>query len=119
MVHDGYLLDSSARLVVLRAIRKHCLVQEWTLHVAHVRSNHVHAVVTAEERPEVVMGQFKAYASRALNQASGLRRKRWSHHASTKYLWNWKSVASAVAYVREQQGKPMALYVNPTPWPTR
>jgi len=82
--------------------------------VAHVRSNHVHVVVDAPDRPEKVLNALKAYASRRLNKAGldGGERRRWSRHGSTRYLWNRKQVEEAIAYVTEDQGEPMALYLN-------
>jgi len=61
------------------------------------------------------MVQLKAYASRALNQ-SGRRRKHWGHHGSTRYLWEPGHVDAAVGYVVDQQGPPMAMYLNPNRW---
>jgi REP element-mobilizing transposase RayT len=97
--------------VVLTALRQHCQYREWMLHAAHVRSNHVHVVVTAPLAPEPILGQLKAYASRALNKAQGQQHRRWSYHGSTRYLWEPLQVAAAVDYVVAQQGFPMAVYV--------
>ena len=57
---------------------------------AHVRTNHVHTVVKTDAKPEKVMGHFKSYASRRLNEisAEGPGRKRWTRHGSTRWLWN-------------------------------
>lgn len=107
------LLDRKRRRLVLAAIREHCDYRGWVLHAAHVRSNHAHLVVSADETPELILGQVKAYASRALNRAQGQRQPRWSYHGSTRYLWEPKHVAMAVDYVACQQGYPMALYVRP------
>ena len=52
----------------MAALRSHCAHRGWGLLAAHVRSNHVHAVVEAEVRPEKIMNEFKAYASRELNR---------------------------------------------------
>jgi hypothetical protein len=84
--------------------------------VAHVRTNHVHGVVQAkDERPERVMNDFKAYASRALNRSSldAADCKRWTRHGSTVYLWTDDEVLTRVRYVASGQGEPMAVYVAP------
>ena len=80
---------------------------------AHVRTNHVHAVVEAEARPERIMNEFKSYASRALNGLGrqGPNRKRWARHGSTLWLWKDEDVRHALQYVIEGQGEPMALFV--------
>ncbi len=58
------------------------------------------------------MNDFKAYASRALTTAGfdHAKRKRWSHHGSTEYLWQPEHVNRAIAYVINEQGKPMQTY---------
>jgi len=70
---------------------------------AHVRANHVHVIVEADVRPEKVMIDFKAYASRALNRLGreGLDRRRWARHGSTRWLWKDQDVRDAIRYVVE------------------
>jgi hypothetical protein len=55
---------------------------------AHVRTNHVHAVVEAQVRPEKILHAFKSYASRNLNRlgVDEPNRKRWARHGSTRWL---------------------------------
>jgi REP element-mobilizing transposase RayT len=111
MLDEPYLLDESSRAVVLESLRKHCVHRGWTLLAAHVRSTHVHAVVEAEIRPERIMNEFKAYASRSLN-ANSRDRRRWARHGSTRWLWKDQDVLGAIRYVVEEQGEPMALFVS-------
>jgi REP element-mobilizing transposase RayT len=101
-----YHLDQIRRDAVLEAIRG------WSLLAAHARSSHVHTVVEAEARPEQVMRDFKAYASRWLNR---LRldepgRKRWAHHGSTRWLWKPQHVSAAMQYVVGEQGEAMSVF---------
>ena len=67
----------------------------------------------AETRPERIMNEFKSYASRELNQLTSERpdRKRWARHGSTRWLWKDEDVRQALAYVVDEQGEPMALFV--------
>src|ERR1700679_1420892 len=60
--------DRDRRTGVLDALREVCVHSNWSLLAAHVRSNHVHAVVEADISPDKVMNAFKWYASRRLNQ---------------------------------------------------
>ncbi len=109
---DPFALDALRRPLVLAAIEEACNYRGWQLEVAHVRSKHVHSVVCAEAIPEFVMNAFKAYGSRKLKEA-GLdrgRRRRWTRHGSTKYLWTVESVQAAIEYVLEGQGKLMSVY---------
>jgi REP element-mobilizing transposase RayT len=113
MNQASYLLDSGRRAVVLDALRDVCLHYRWNLWAAHVRTNHVHAVIEADVRPEKVMHAFKAYASRSLNSLGidSPGRKRWARHGSTRWLWKDDDVYGAVRYVVSGQGEPMELYV--------
>jgi REP element-mobilizing transposase RayT len=112
MDQPPYGMDRSRREAVLAAMRERCSDRNWTLLAAHVRTNHVHVVVAAEVRPERIMNDLKAYASRCLNRL-GLdepARKRWARHGSTRWLPKQQSVSAAIRYVVEEQGDPMAVF---------
>ena len=109
-------LDRQQRHAVLQAIREVCRHEGWTLHAAHVRTNHVHVVVSAESRPETALAKLKAYASRSLNHLTGAKLERWTRHGSTRWLWEPKQVDQAAHYVVKQQRHPMETYENPTRW---
>jgi REP element-mobilizing transposase RayT len=113
MLDPEYVLNAQRREVVLSAVKEVCNFRGWVLAAAHVRTDHVHVVVSAAEKPEVVMRDFKIYASKRLNQVEENRR-RWARHGSTRHLWNSESIRAAIKYVAEQQGEPMALYVGPS-----
>jgi len=101
-----YELDARRRELALHAMVEACSHRRWLLFAAHVRSNHVHAVVGADVRPEIVMNCFKSYASRALNR-SGLdlpNRKRWTRHGSTRHLWKEEHVSAANFLRRSRAG---------------
>lgn len=113
MQQPPYWLDRESRTAVLSALREHCVHRGWSLLAAHVRTNHVHAIVEADVRPEKVMNQFKSYASRELNRLDrdGPDRKRWARHGSTRWLWKDEDLQQALRYVVEEQGEPMALFI--------
>ena len=71
MPDPPYWLDRDSRAAVLTAMQGHCAYRGWKLLAAHVRTNHVHAVVEAKAPPEKIMNEFKAYASRELNRVAG------------------------------------------------
>ena len=85
----------------------------WSLLAAHVRTNHMHAMVEADVRPEKVMNDFKSYASRGLNRLGrgGPDRKRCARHGSTRWLWKDQDVLEAIRYFVEEQGEPMAVFI--------
>lgn len=107
-----YEMDAARRSLVLDAIVAVAKHREWKLKAVHVRSNHVHVVAGAREEPERVMNDFKAYAPRALNAAGmdSRDRKRWTRDGSTIYLWEPEQVETAIGYVLDRQGEPMAVW---------
>jgi REP element-mobilizing transposase RayT len=100
-------LGSEQRRVVLQTMIDVSDHRGWTLVAAHVRTEHVHGVVAAEEPPERVMNAFKSYSTRALHGEQRL----WARHGSTRYLWTPDEVTKAVHYVVSKQGDPMAVYL--------
>jgi REP element-mobilizing transposase RayT len=98
------------RQIVLQAIAEVCQYRNWTLLAAHFRDTHIHAAVESESKPELILHDFKAYSTRALNR-SQVPRRYWSRHGSTVYLWTPEQVSNAVRYIIENQGDPMALLV--------
>jgi REP element-mobilizing transposase RayT len=101
-----FILRAKARGSVEKAIRETCSIRQWYLLAFNVRTNHVHAVVTANRKPELVLNAFKANATRQLRQ-DGL----WPHlfspwvdKGSKVRLWNEQSVANAISYVLYGQG---------------
>jgi len=118
--HRPYQLSEQARRIALRAIWEVCEHRGWDLLAAHVRSTHLHVVVTADAPPERVMNDFKSYSSRALNSTScdDHREYRWTRHGSTRYLNRASETEAAVDYVMEQQGRPMIKWSLGDPEPT-
>ena len=114
MTHPAATLDAHERAIVLKSIQEVCAHMSWHLHAAHVRSNHVHIVVTSRCPPEAVMARLKAYASRALNHTFGTRPRRWTRHGSTRYLRNEISLAAAIEYVVKGHGITMSVYATTT-----
>jgi len=116
MLQPAYYLDEEPRQIVLEALQQVCSHRQWTLLAAHVRTNHVHAVLEADKAAEQVMNVFKSYASRALNQSAldPAERRRWAHHGSTRHLWTRDAVTAAVHYVVSEQGEAMAVWELPS-----
>ena len=109
------ILDKNIREVVLKSILQVCGHRGWIAHAIHVRSNHIHIVVSGEEKPEKMMVDFKAYATRAIRKNSNNKSviiKYWSQHGSTKYLWTKENLVSTIDYVKDRQGKVMSLWIG-------
>ena len=112
MVQPPYVLGATEREVVCRAIVALCAERGWALLAVHVRSNHVHVVVSAERDPERIMSDMKGRASRDLTRAGfdSTERKRWTRHGSTKHLFREDEVADKIDYTLNRQGVRMAVY---------
>jgi REP element-mobilizing transposase RayT len=110
MDQPAYEMDEPHRRAAIQGIADRCARHDWQLIAVHVRSNHVHVVVGAEEKPEFVMTQLKSAASRRLNELGfdHPTRKRWARHGSTRRLFDPESVERAVRYVLDGQGQPMS-----------
>ena len=66
-------LKSRQRKLVEAAISETCDVRKWCLWVSNVRSNHVHAVVTANCRPDRVMTALKpTLHGKCVRQSAGI-----------------------------------------------
>lgn len=110
-------LDAGMRFVVDRTVREVCSFREWRLHALHVRTTHVHLVVSARPAPERVMLDCKAYCTRRLREAAVLDEvtEPWSHHGSTRYLTRDEDFHRAVEYTMKEQGERLAM-VCPAGW---
>ena len=113
MKERPYQLDAGARTIVLQAIREVCIHRNWLLDACHVRTTHVHIVVTSDADVDKMMTDFKAYSSRTLNRFGEKRNKRWARHGSTKRITDREKVIRAIRYVIEGQGQPMAVWPEP------
>jgi hypothetical protein len=98
LAEGDYSLDASRRRIALDALCEIAQRKGWILHAVHVRSNHVHIVVTASGPPERVMNDLKTAASRRLNRRfpAEQNRTRWTRHGSTRYLWTVEAVAEKI-----------------------
>jgi REP element-mobilizing transposase RayT len=109
MKQPPVILTSRHRQIVESAIRETCAIRRWQLWTLNVRTNHVHAVVSANKKPETILSSFKANATRAMKEAglwsSGL--SPWSFGGSKKYLWDDKELGEAIGYVQGAQGDPL------------
>ena len=63
-------LKPQQRALVEEAIRETCEIRKWSLWAVNVRTNHVHAVVTADCKPERVLNALKANSTHQMREAS-------------------------------------------------
>ena len=100
------ILGPRQRRTIELAICETCRIRKWELLALNVRTNHVHAVVTAKPNPERVLNAFKANATRHLRQGELWTHpfSPWADKGSNRRLWNERSIARAIDYVLNGQG---------------
>jgi REP element-mobilizing transposase RayT len=104
--HPPVRLDSADRTIVQNTILEVAAHRRWRVLALHVRTTHVHVVVSANAKAERVLNDFKSYATRRLREAGriAIDTKLWSRHGSTRYVWNDSQVLSKIDYVVNAQG---------------
>ena len=112
MKESPYLLDEPRRTVVCNAIIELAREKGWWLWAEHVRSNHVHLVISAERNVDRLLSDLKARASRNLTRAGfeNSERRRWTLHGSTRHLFDEDAIAEKIHYTLDEQGERMAWY---------
>lgn len=107
---DAMLLGTpEQRLAVQEACLETCGYRGWPVHALHVRTTHVHVVVTGLVDPDKLMNDLKTYATRRLRKLQLVSREKhvWSRHGSTRYLWDDAAVLDKADYVVRKQGEPL------------
>jgi REP element-mobilizing transposase RayT len=101
--------NARQRAAIDFAIKETCAIRKWELWALHVRTKHLHCVVTANCNPKTVLVALKANATRAMREARCWRSdlSPWAQRGSKKYLWTEEELANAIAYVVEEQGEPL------------
>ena len=110
---EPVILDAGQRASVEAAIRETCDLRGWRLRALNVRTNHIHAVISAGLTPPGrVLNAFKANATRRLRQDGRWHGQHspWVNKGSQRYLWNERSIEHAVQYVVDGQGEELPKF---------
>lgn len=115
MIQPAYVMSAPEREIVCKAFVELAKERGWQLWAVHVRSNHVHLVLSAEGDPDRMMSDLKGRASKNLTLAGfdNAERKRWTRHGSTKHLFHDEHVEAKIRYTLDEQGERMAWYAEP------
>lgn len=112
MTETACRLDGNQRSLVEHTIARHCEIRGWVLHVVNCRSNHVHAVVSSTQPPEIMRNQFKAWCTRILkeqqqanNPQQPVRQKWWTEGGSQRIIDDEEGLLRAIEYVRNAQDR--------------
>ena len=102
-------LDERDRAIVVQTFVDVCSHRGWTLHAAHVRTEHAHLVVAGGGACDAMMRDFKAYSSRNLHNCGRfVGQKVWARRGDVRRLNSEAAIVAAKEYVAERQGEMMA-----------
>jgi REP element-mobilizing transposase RayT len=100
--------------VLLQQFQETASFRDWTLHAVAIMTNHFHLVVEVKSDPDPrkVLGDFKAYGTRALNESFGkpLSETWWTARGSKRKLPDDQATASAINYVLFKQPNPLVVW---------
>jgi REP element-mobilizing transposase RayT len=99
--------------VLLAQFKETAAFRGWHLHAVAIMPNHVHLVVVADETtdPTKILGDFKAYGSRALTKQFGKPASGtwWTSKGSKRKLKDDTAVEAAIRYVMNQH-EPLVIW---------
>jgi REP element-mobilizing transposase RayT len=103
---------SAEATIVIRQFQETCAYRGWNLIACSVMYNHFHAVVGFREPTcfDRVLGDLKAYASRALTRNAGCKQHWWTQNGSKRTLPDERAVRAAIHYVLYRQPNPLARW---------
>lgn len=108
------MLDLSQAEAVLAQFQETAEYRQWVLRAVAIMANHFHVVVEVpgDPDPQKVLVDFKAYASRALNEKFGspASEKWWTRNGSKRKLRNEQYLENAVNYVLYKQEYPLVVW---------
>ena len=105
LISEPVTLRTADRVAVEAACLKHCNFRGWTLHAVNARTNHVHVVVSAYAKPQVVRDQLKANCTQAIRaQTDPLNCERtWTKGGDCQVLFDEDDLFDAIDYVKNAQ----------------
>ncbi|MCE9531246.1 MAG: transposase [Planctomycetes bacterium] len=105
MTEDACILTPEQRLAVEAQIAETCEFRRWNLHAVNCRSNHAHAVVTADvANPKKIRIDLKAWATRVLkNKFDENRENWWAERGSIRFLNTVEELFRCITYVCDGQ----------------
>jgi REP element-mobilizing transposase RayT len=108
-------LDIEQSRVVFKQFQETAAYRDWQLEAVAVMANHVHVIVSLDSdvEPDVLLRDFKSYASRTLNSrwdkpASGTW---WAESGSKRKKSDRRAVENAICYVARQE-RPLLVWID-------
>jgi REP element-mobilizing transposase RayT len=103
-------------VILLAQFQETARCRSWLLLAVAIMDNHVHIVVgvPGDPNPKRILGDFKAYGSRALTRKCGEPSSEtwWTTKGSKRKLKDRAAVVAAGRYVRDQ-ANPLVVWIDP------
>ena len=114
MTEETVLLDLPQAQAVAEQLRETATHRGWQLLALAVMANHIHIVVgvRGDPDPETLLGGFKAWATRRLNDGWGKRAHWWTESGSRRKKAGADGIRAAVMYVRDQPNA-LVMWLDP------
>jgi REP element-mobilizing transposase RayT len=114
MTEPGVLLNRAQAEAVALQLRETAGHRGWRLLALAVMANHIHVLlgVPGDPDPEKLLGDFKAWCTRRLNQGWGERERWWTQSGSRRRKKTASAVRAAIGYVRDQRHA-LVVWVDP------
>jgi REP element-mobilizing transposase RayT len=112
--HPPVELYQKQREIVLDTVTSHCVLKQWRLFAAHVRSNHVHTIIQSGHPINDVMMGLKIWATRKLSEGGYCYPKVWTVGGSKRYIFSDDKLREKIHYVIYEQGAMMQYYIDPS-----
>lgn len=114
MTGDVVLLSPECRRTVEDACREHCEFRGWHVFAVSARTNHVHVVVAANEKPQKLRDQLKANCTRRLRKQETplIVERTWTRGGDCSILDGDEEIEAAIFYVKEAQDR-KGLEIDP------
>ncbi|QDT08258.1 hypothetical protein [Planctomycetes bacterium K23_9] len=105
MKGEAVLLEPHHHDAVETACRNHCEHRGWHLYAVSARTNHVHVVIAADAKPQIVRDQLKANCTGAMRRLSTPLsvERTWTKGGDCETLETDEDIHEAVIYVTEAQ----------------
>ena len=114
MKGDPIYINLAQAEVLAEQFRETAGHRDWTILALAIMANHIHIVVRVkgDPPPKKILGDFKAYGSRALTKQFGRPASAtwWTYGGSKRKLKDEQAIAAAIYYVLIRQYNPLLIW---------
>ncbi len=114
MSQNAVFLTPADAVLVADQFAETARFRGWSIPALAIMRNHIHLVVgvSGDPDPEVLLRDFKSYASRKLNSQRSGQQNWWTRSGSTRKLKDRLAVLGAIRYTRDQE-YPLVVRIDP------